>query len=209
MTIVRPRRVRQQLARVIYDAATTTPSGVSALDAAIGIVAWWRKFELPPDQITVDMAASLIGFSWPPSLEYAFDSKLFRAARYARKPYLQGRVGAGAVVFRPGAPSSAPNVFSDWAKLQNALAKQPGPKTIQFDDRLAPIVIPPGVHDMNDVAWESNGGPVPTVIVSAGGTLKNLRRLEGVSVTNNGHDAAFHVDDGEFEIIMTPGMVIK
>lgn len=51
------------------------------------------------------------------------------------------------LIFRPGEPNPASNVFASWAVLIAAAASIPAPKTIIFDDTLAAVNIPVGAWD--------------------------------------------------------------
>jgi hypothetical protein len=55
------------------------------------------------------------------------------------------------LIFRPGEPAPAGNVFATWEALVAFAAQTAAPKTIIFDDTLAAVVIPVG-------AWELGAG---------------------------------------------------
>ena len=102
------------------------------------------------------------------------------------------RGDAGAVhnlVFRPGELNPGENVFANWGTLAAALSTAGGYKTIQFDNSLAPCVIPAGVWDMTQVEWLGYFmgalGAGPSVTISDGATFTNLRKIGGeLSVIN-------------------------
>lgn len=85
-------------------------------------------------------------------------------------------------VFRPGGVDGG-NVFTTWAPLVAAMALVQGYKTLQFDNSIAPCVIPAGVWDMTQVEWlgyfTGAGGVGPSVTISDGAAFTNLRKIGG------------------------------
>ena len=85
------------------------------------------------------------------------------------------------LVFRPGGVQAG-NVYTIWADLVAAAALIQGWKTIQFDNRFAPAVIPPGVWDMTQAEWMgffpgAAFGTAPVVTISDGASFTNLLKI--------------------------------
>lgn len=83
--------------------------------------------------------------------------------------YLPGMPGLTTLVFRPGDPSPAPNVFTTWTDLVAALNASVGVRGFRYvevDDSFAPTTVPAGAHTINDPTQVIWGGrldkqPIP------------------------------------------------
>lgn len=84
-------------------------------------------------------------------------------------------------VFRPGGVAGN-NVYTDWDSLYAALNAKPGLRALEFDDSIAPCVVPAGNWNMTSVSWS---GPVdafsPMVVatVQEGAVFTGLRTIKG------------------------------
>jgi len=92
-----------------------------------------------------------------------------------------GVIGATAFVFRPGGVPDTnvypafPSLYADWITVQ-------GPKILEFDDSIAPVIVPDGGadYDMTDGEWRGHrpaGWPATQVAVADGATFIGLRRF--------------------------------
>jgi len=86
------------------------------------------------------------------------------------------KASGGTLIFRPGEPSPAGNVYASWTLLYTAFQATQGPQTIVFDDSLASCLIPAGAYDMSRTAWvaaHTSASPI-TISFAPGVTLTQL-----------------------------------
>lgn len=88
-------------------------------------------------------------------------------------------------MLQPGGVAGG-NVYTDWASLWAVAGSIKSSRIIQFDDSLAPIVIPAGVYDQKNIIWEGTFKTTDVLVNLADGVeLPNLSLIRhGVQVNS-------------------------
>ncbi len=168
-------------------ASSTLPHGLNV--SGVPVVPNALSPDIPGLGLTADATTvtvhNLIGVTVTPFVTCTYWNAISRGFGAVPVLNLQTRFGdvgqsvvpVSSFVFLPGSTNGG-NVYADWPSLMIAMLLVPGSKILQFDDSIAPCVIPSGgPWDMTATIWKGVVGRQVQVMVQEGASFAKLRQF--------------------------------